>query len=230
MEICKYFQVPLCYYNFKEIYNTNIDKKTISIFPISTSVIRNLPYDIIEQIVKYFSNSFRIKIIIDDSQFSKQLEEKNKQNNFWLVKPKDIQSLILEISKTYLGIFMDSGPLHLAKILNIQGVLIETSVNSDILLANYKRIKSIKNLYKSEYCQGPCGLVDIFEFNKKVGCYETNQISFDHIKFLKSFKNLQRWSKQENNKYFYSNPVSCVKKLNVKSILNLIKIRLKEIK
>ena len=53
LEICKYFQVPLCYYNFKEIYNTDIDKKTISIFPISTSVIRNLPYDIIEQIVKY---------------------------------------------------------------------------------------------------------------------------------------------------------------------------------
>ncbi|MDA9629283.1 hypothetical protein N9S56_02195 [Pelagibacteraceae bacterium] len=73
-------------------------------------------------------------------------------------------------------------------------------------------------------------MVDIFEFNKKVGCYETNQISFDHIKFSKSFKNLQRWNKQENNKYFYSNPVSCVKKLNVKSILNLVKIRLKEIK
>ena len=48
---------------------------------------------------------------------------------------------------------MDSGPLHVAKMFNKRGVLIETSVSSKIFLKNYKLIKGIKNSFLSHFCK-----------------------------------------------------------------------------
>ena len=228
LEICNHFKVSLN--DFKIINNYSIKnfKKTLSIFPVSTSVLRSLPYEIIEKLVKYFKNDFQIRIIIDDSYFSKYLEDKNKKNNFLLVKPKDLKSLILEISKINFGIFVDSGPLHLAKIFDKSGILVETSVSSKILLTNSNKIYSTENKYSSNYCDGPCGLVDVFAYNKNIGCYETNKMSFENIKTLKSFKNLQRWNKKDNNSHFILNPVGCIRKIDVKNIIELIEVKIKE--
>ena len=200
-EICNYFKVPLISYN-KEINRFEKNKiKTISIFPISTSFIRSLPLNIIEEVIDIFSNKYEIKIIFDDSEYSKYLLENIKNNNFKTIKPKNIESLIIEISKTNFGIFIDSGPLHIAQCYNTNGVFVETSVSSKILLSNSKNIISVKNKYQSNYCNGPCGLVDIFSYDKKIGCYETHKINFKDISSLKNQKNLQRWNKKENNSH-----------------------------
>ncbi len=61
-----------------------------------------------------------------------------------------------------------------------------------------------------------------------MGCYETHKISFEDINLLKSFKKLQRWDKKDNNSHFFSNPVGCVKKIDIKNIIELIKRELKE--
>jgi hypothetical protein len=68
-------------------------------FPISTSLIRCLPLHIIEEIIKCFSNEYTIKIIFDNSYYSKYLLENIKNNNFIAVEPNNIESLTLEISK-----------------------------------------------------------------------------------------------------------------------------------
>ena len=228
LEICKFFDVLMLDFKVKTNQAIKNYTKTISIFPVSTSVIRSLPYKCIEEITKYFRNEYQIKIILDDSFFSKYLEEKNKKNNFLFVKPKNLENLILEISKINFGVFVDSGPLHIAKMFDKKGILIETSVPDEILLTNSKNIYSVKNIYKSNYCKGPCGLVDIFYYDRNVGCYESNKISFENIKTLKSFKNLQRWNKKDNNAHFFLNPVGCIKKIDVKNIIELIKVKLEE--
>jgi hypothetical protein len=227
-EICDYFKVPLIDYK-KEI---NISKKnnikTISIFPISTSFIRSLPLYIVEEIIRGFCNDYEIKIIFDNSEYSKYLLENIQNNNFKAVNPKNIESLILEISKINFGIFIDSGPLHLAKCYDKNGIFIETSVSSKILLSNSKNLLSVKNKYKSNYCNGPCGLVDIFSYEDKIGCYETHKITFKDINSFKNQKNLQRWNKKENNSHLISNPVGCIKQIDVKNIINLIRYKIKE--
>ena len=228
LEICKYFNVQIIEFSFKKNNLISDYKKTISIFPISTSVIRSLPFTVIKNIVLSFRDRFQIKIILDDSLFSKHLEKKIIKNNFLFVKPKNVESLILEVSKINFGIFVDSGPLHVAKIYGKHGVLIETSVPSETLLFNSTNITPVKNKYYSRYCHGPCGLVDIFDYNNNIGCYETNKISFENIKSLKSFKNLQRWDKKVNNSQFISNPVGCIKKIDINNIIELIKDRIKE--
>ena len=227
-EICKYFNIDTIDFKLKKNNQINNFRKTISVFPISTSVIRSLPYEALEEITNNFNKEFQVRIIIDDSDFAKDLVEKNKRNNFKFVKPKGIQNLISEIMKTNFGIFVDSGPLHLAKIFDIKGVLIETSVSSKTLLTNSQKIFPIENSYKSDYCFGPCGLVDVFSYEKNVGCYETNKITFENIKLLKKFKNLQRWNKKEINSQFFSNPVGCVKKIDIKNTIELIKVKIKE--
>jgi hypothetical protein len=227
-EICNYFKVPLIDYK-KEIKKVQIDNiKTISIYPISTSFIRSLPLNILEEIIENFCNEYEIKIIFDNSEYSKYLLENIKNNNFKAVEPKNIESLIVEISKINFGIFIDSGPLHIAQCFNKKGIFIETSVSSKILLSNSKNIMCVKNKYKSDYCNGPCGLVDMFAYDSKVGCYETHKLNFKDINSFKNKKNLQRWNKKENNSHLISNPVGCIKQIDVKNIIELIRYKLKE--
>ena len=227
-EICKYFNVPIYDFKFLKKKNTIKDVKEIGIFPVSTSMIRSLPSKVIENIIKKFKDSYNIKIYIDDSDFSKHLEKNIKINKFHFVKPKDIKSLILEIKKIDFGIFIDSGPLHIAKIFDKKGILIETSVSGDIILNNSNNIDRIKNQYYSNFCHGPCGLVDVFSMDNKVGCYENHEITFENINNLKSFKNLQRWNKKDNNSQLISNPVGCVRNINIENILNMLENNLKE--
>ncbi len=227
-EICKYFHVPVAEFkvNKNEIIKRNI--KEIAIFAVSTSMIRCLPHYVIEQIIKKFQNEYSIKVYIDDSDFSRHIEEKNTNNNCVFVKPQNVKSLILEIKKIDFGIFVDSGPLHIAKIFDKKGILIETSVSSKVLLSNTVKIKSVENKYHSNFCSGPCGLVDVFSIDNKVGCYENHKISFKNIHNLKSFKILQRWNKKDNNSHFIFNPVGCVSNINIENILKMLEDSLKE--
>ena len=227
-EICNYFNVPLIDYKkeINHVQKDNID--TITIFPISTSLIRSLPLQIVEDIIESFSNEYKIKIIFDNSDYSKYLLQNIKNNNFIRIEPKNIENLIEEISKINFGIFIDSGPLHIAKCFNKNGILVETSVSSEILLCNSKNIISAKNKYKSNYCNGPCGLVDIFAYECKAGCYETHRLNFRDIVSFKNKKNLQRWNKKENNSHLISNPVGCIKQIDVKNIIELIMCKIKE--
>ena len=227
-EICNYFKVQLVDYKKQITKVKKDDKKTISIFPVSTSLIRSLPKKILEEIIKNLSNEYKIKIIIDNSDYSKYLLENITNNNNIFINPKCVESLIFEISKTNFGIFVDSGPLHIAQCFNINGVLVETSVESKKLLSNTKNIISVKNKYKSNYCNGPCGLVDIFAYEARVGCYETHKLSFNDISSFKNHKKLQRWNKKENNSHLISNPVGCIKQIDVKNIIELIKNKIKE--
>ena len=227
-EICDYFNVPLIDYKKKIHKVQKDDVKTISIFPISTSLIRSMRPYIVEEIIKYYSSEYRIKIIFDNSNYSKYLLNNIKNNKFITVKPNNIESLILEIAKINFGIFIDSGPLHIAKCFNKNGILIETSVSSKILLSNSTNIMSVKNKYKSNYCKGPCGLVDVFANDSKIGCYETHKLNFKDITSFKNQKNLQRWNKKENNSHLISNPVGCIKQIDVKNIIELIKYKIKE--
>jgi len=227
-EICKYFKVPLIDYK-KEITKVKKDDiKTISIFPISTSTIRSLPLNVLEEIIKTFSDIYKIKIIFDNSDHSKYLFENIKNKRFISLQPKNIENLILEISKTNFGIFVDSGPLHIAKCYSKKGILVETSVSSKILLSNSKKLLSAQNKYRSNYCNGPCGLVNVFAYESKVGCYETHKLNFKDIVSLKNKKNLQRWNKKEINPHLISNPVGCIKQIDVKNIIELIRYKIKE--
>ena len=227
-EICSYFKVPLIDFkkNISKFKKDNI--KNISIFPISTSHIRSLPLHIVEKVIRCFSNEYGIKIIFDDSDYSKYLIKNIKNNKFIAIKPNNIESLILEVSKTDFGIFPDSGPLHIAKCFDKKGILVETSVSSKILLSNSKNIIPVKNIYKSNYCNGPCGLVEIFAYENKVGCYETNELNFKDIISFKNPKNLQRWNKKANNSHLIANPVGCIKQIDVKNIIELIRNKIKD--
>ena len=227
-EICDYFKVPLLDYK-KETNTVKKNKiKTISIFPISTSFIRCLPLNVVEKIIESYCNEYEIKIIFDNSGYSKYLLKNIKNNKFKYINPINIKSLIMEISKTNFGIFVDSGPLHIAQCFNKNGVFVETSVLSKTLLSNSNKIISVKNKYKSNYCNGPCGLVDIFSYNNKVGCYETHKLNFKYISSFKNQKNFQRWNKNENNSHLISNPVGCIKQIDIKNIIELTRYKLKE--
>ena len=118
---------------------------------------------------------------------------------------------------------MDSGPLHVAKILNKKGILISSSVGQDILLSDLKSIQSINNDYKSIYCSAPCGLVNIFNYDNKIGCYDSLAIPKNRILKHNNLKGLQRGNLKNNYINLISNPVNCLKKINKKKIIETIR-------
>ena len=226
-EICNFFNLPIIKHKVDYVVSENKINKNISIFPISTSVIRCMPLSVVESIIKNFEKNYKIDIYLDDSYISIKYKKFLIEKNISFKNPSSIKNLIDNIAKINFGIFVDSGPLHVAKILNKKGVLIETSVCSNVLLRGISEITPIKNLYKSNYCNGPCGLTDVFSYQNSVGCYETNKISFQNIKNIKNLKSLQRRNKLENNLHFLSNPVGCIDKINIQKIIELIILKLK---
>ena len=121
---------------------------------------------------------------------------------------------------------MDSGPLHVAKILNKKGIHITSTVGKEILLKNFNCIQSIHNNYQSSFCQSPCGLVNVFYYKNKVGCYDSLEISKDKILKHNNLKELQRGDLKKNYVNLISNPVNCLNEINKKKIIETIRVNI----
>ena len=197
--------------------------KKLTIFPISNSSMRTMPIVILEQIIKAFSNNYVIEIILDSNSYlSNYFEKKITTCKINKIYPEDLDSLLSLIESIDFGVFMDSGPLHVAKILNIEGVLIENSVSSTILLNNFNSIKSFKNSYQSKFCKAPCGLTNIFNYDNSYGCFDSLQINKLDFNKIDNLNSLQRGSSVTHNKKFIDNPVSCLKNINSLMLINFL--------
>jgi len=230
-EICKYFNVPLMDFkknNLKVLQVRAVNK--ISIFPISTSPIRTMPIHILNKIVNHYKDRFEIEIFLDNNLYISNILEKNINYNKYIKKlPINKINLIKDIKKIEFGIFVDSGPLHVAKLFNKKGIFIETSVSNKVLLNGYNNIKTVNNYYKSSYCDGPCGLVDIFSYQKKVGCYQTLNLNKKKILSLKAFHLFNRIDLKKNNLFYLLYPVGCIKNIDIKNIIYLIEKELRKL-
>jgi len=221
-EVLNYFKIS----NKKNEKIKSVNKKKInkiSIFPISTSPLRTMPVNILNELLLFLKNKIEVEIFFNNkSDISKFIEKNIIMNNFTKKDPKNLNSLIRSIEKIEFGIFVDSGPLHISKIIGKKGILVETSVSGNVLLKNYKQIKVVKNEFISTYCKAPCGLVDIFSFNKKIGCYSSLQVKQKKILDLENFNQLQRREIKKNNLFYLLNPVGCVESININNIKKII--------
>ena len=136
--------------------------------------------------------------------------------------PENLNDLLNIIENINFGIFIDSGPLHVAKILRKKGVFISTSVGANILLNDFHTIAEVKNYYTSAFCKSPCGLTNIFSYNNKYGCYETLRVRKEEIMKIDKLNNLQRGQVKTNYIKFVDNPVGCQNNINFNMIKDLI--------
>lgn len=215
------------YFKVKKIRNNKFKNeivKKITIFPISKSPIRSMSINILNTIIQNHIDDYKIEVVLDnDSIISKHLESNIIKKRITKIYPSSLNSLIEFIKSINFGIFMDSGPLHLAKILSKNGILISNSVNSSILLNNFFTIKVFKSEYKSFYCSSPCGLTNIFNYNNKIGCFDSLQVEKGLILKLPNFNSLQRFDINDNYINFIDNPVGCLKHINTLKLNKFIK-------
>ena len=219
----------LNYFNLQKIkkknisINKNVKINKISIFPLSRSPLRSMPIQILNNLTKLLTKNFDVEIFLDQNfEISNFILDNIKLKNVKVIDPKDKMDLINLIKKIQYGIFMDSGPLHVAKLFSKRGILIESTVSKNILLNNYNLIKCVENQFSSNFCNAPCGLTDIFNLNNNFGCYDSLKIKSDIFK-NNNFKNLT--NRGAKNKYLevFKNPVGCLSSLNVQNIYNVIK-------
>ena len=211
--LTSFFNVKKYRKNFKRTFSNH--KKKISIFPISQSPLRTMTIDLINDIIKYFNEKYAIDIVLDKkSTISNFIESKITKKSIKILHPKDLSQLLKKIEKINFGIFVDSGPLHVAKVLYKEGIIITSTVSGKILVNDYRNIKIISNNYNSKYCKAPCGLVNVFNFNNNVGCYDSLKVNKKKILQLNNLNKLQRGNLKESYVKLVSNPVNCLKKIN----------------
>jgi len=222
----KYFAI---YEN--QFYKTNFKKniKKITIFPVSKSPLRSMSPKILQSIINFYEKKYEIDIVFESgSDISKYLEKKVNLKTSKYQNPSNLEELCNIIEKIDYGIFMDSGPLHLAKLLNKPGALIITSVDEKILLNKLSNIKPIKNNFTSNYCSAPCGLTNIFNYKGKSGCYFSLNLNKQEILNIKNLNALQRGTNKSTYVDFISNPVGCIDKINIKNLLKSINTSLEK--
>ena len=218
--LIKYFKIKKLRVHRNNKKNTI---KKITIFPISNSSMRIMPIVLLEQIIEVFSKNYLVEIILDtNSLLSNYFEKKLINSKASKVYPKNLDALLSLIESIDFGIFMDSGPLHVAKILNKEGILIENSVSSKILLSDFNSIKPFKNTYQSQFCKAPCGLTNIFNYDNNYGCFDSLQINKLDFSKIDNLNSLQRGSSTKYNEKFIDNPVSCLKNINSLMLINFI--------
>ena len=209
-------------YRKKKLFKKKQIKK-ISLFPISQSPIRSMSIEVVNQIIKKFEKKFEIEIFLDkQSIISNYIENKLINNKIKKIYPYAIEDLSKQIENIDYGIFVDSGPLHLAKILNKKGLLIITSVHSKYLLSDFNTIKVMNNNYKSQYCTAPCGLTNLINYKNKVGCYDSLKINFKNIIKLNQYQSLQRGDLKDKYIDFTINPVGCIEKIDIKELNKIL--------
>jgi len=221
-QISKYFNIS--YNNSINFSKKKFNKiKTVSIFPISKSPIRTMPVNLINELIQFLKNRVNVEIYFNkNSEISHYIENNIIKEGYKKIDPIDCPTLIKKIENIEYGIFIDSGPLHVAKILEKKGIFIETSVSNNILLENANMVKTIMNDYKSSFCKAPCGLIDTFNHKNKVGCYDTLEIKQKEILNLSNLNVLQRGQAKKNILFYLLNPVGCIKKLNIRRIIKQI--------
>ena len=212
---------------YESIKKKNIKK--ITIFPISKSPLRSMTPKILQSIIDFYENKYEIDVVFEsNSDISKYLEKKVNLKKSKYQNPSNLEGLCNIIEKIDYGIFMDSGPLHLAKLLNKPGALIVTSVDERILLNKLSNIIPIKNNFTSNYCSAPCGLTNIFNYNGKSGCYFSLNLNKQEILNIKNLNSLQRGTNKSTYVDFISNPVGCIDKINIKNLLKSINTSLEK--
>ena len=221
--ITKYFNVKLLR-NFNFVNNSKKKYiKKLTFFPISKSPIRTLRRDIIDSLINHYSDKYEIEIIFDkQSSISNMIDSQIQCSKIKKLYPENLNDLLNIIENINFGIFIDSGPLHVAKILRKKGVFISTSVGANILLNDFHTIAEVKNYYASAFCKSPCGLTNIFSYNNKYGCYETLRVRKEEIMKIDKLNNLQRGQVKTNYIKFVDNPVGCQNNINFNMIKDVI--------
>ena len=183
-----------------------------------------MPLFVLNNLINSLKFFFLIEVYLDkNSEISNFLLNNIIKDDVKIYDCINKVELVNSIKKIEYGIFMDSGPLHVAKLFNKRGVLIESSVSSNILLDNYSEISSINNNFSSSFCKSPCGLTDLFNYNNKSGCYNTHKINYLDIHKYKERLYGGRRGLKNNYLSYIKKPVGCLQSLNVKNILNYIK-------
>tara|TARA_Y100000590_G_scaffold468628_1_gene652215 strand:+ start:7295 stop:8446 length:1152 start_codon:yes stop_codon:yes gene_type:complete len=222
-EVCDFFKTSIIRPFKKDISKIN----KLTIFPIASSPIRTMNIDLIKSIVSKFSKKINIEIVLDNLYpTSKYLISKIHFNNVKYIYHNSIEELSNIVNTLEYGLFIDSGPLHLAKALNKNGIFIETSVTHKVLLNKFENFVIISNNFKSNYCEGPCGLTNLFNIKNVPGCFYTHQITKNDLKKIQNINALQRGRLKNDYDKFMKDPVGCIKNIDLNKILNTIEKKL----
>lgn len=147
----------------------------IGIFPLSSTPMRSLPPALTVFLAKQLSEFGHIEIFLNEQQRQSQIYASALSPvpaGVALNKGfPNLQELLEAMAKIDYGIFSDSGPAHLTKILGLPGLAIHTSADATPLRGRFGNLQTWQSTYEGSFCAAPCGLSGFYvTSDARIGC------------------------------------------------------------
>ncbi|MSP51467.1 MAG: hypothetical protein EXQ91_03615 [Alphaproteobacteria bacterium] len=185
----------------------------IGVFPLASSPLRTLPVPATVAVIRALSVEGDVTLCLNRNQrqgvlyaaaiAAEALPEVTVMDGF-----ESIAALIQAIDGFDYGVFADSGPAHLAKLVAVPGVAVYTSAPGDVLQGRFRNLARWAVPFVGPRCRAPCGLAKVRAApDGRIGCMGSLQTT------LAGLPGVPRTADPETVERLMREPVPCVAQL-----------------
>jgi len=151
----------------------------IRVFPLASSPVRNLPPAATAALARAAADVGQVEIVLSPYQpetdrYIAALKDELPAGVGITTDIRRTRDLIKKVAETDYGIFTDSGPCHIAKLYDVMGFAVFTTIPAELRVGRYHNIRVWQARYSGRHCTAPCGLSMLLRTpSGKRGCWET---------------------------------------------------------
>ncbi|MBX2832315.1 MAG: lipopolysaccharide heptosyltransferase family protein [Rhodospirillales bacterium] len=189
----------------------------IGIVPMASAPLRTLPPELIRNIIRHLSEKeFEVSVLLNAYQgimstYKAELGVPESHRVKYLDGFPTVGGLIQFISDQDYMILADSGPAHITKLFQTQGLAIYTSASGKTLQGRHKNLRSWQSSFAGDWCAAPCGLAKLRATEDgRIGCMGSLNLSVEELNAFPSMRN-----KGMAEFFTFNQPVPCVRQLSL---------------
>lgn len=162
----------------------------INLFPLASDPLRTIPPAVTRAVALAAAEFGPVNILLNPHQlesapYADALMGGLPGNVTITMEAMGFEDLVKIVSETDYGLFCDSAPCHLAKLYDVMGFAVFTTIPADMRVGRYRNFRAWQAKYRGRHCQAPCGLALLLTTpSGQRGCWET--LGPDHAGYRRS--------------------------------------------
>ena len=154
--------------------------RRVGLFPLSSTPLRTLPPTLTAFLHdRLTALGYEVELVLDGRQRQGALCLQALRAASPGARPRinldSVEALLGMMTGLDYGVFCDSGPAHLAKMLSLPGYGIYTTVSAATVQGHFTNLTPWQAPYRGAACQAPCGLVGVMARRERpvYGCMDS---------------------------------------------------------
>ena len=186
--------------------------RRIGILPLSSTPLRTLPPPLVAYLADELAGrGYTVEIVLDPRQRQGAVyHEALRANRAALRSDLDTVAAVHGFLRDlYYGIFCDSGPAHLAKLVDLPGYAIYTTIGGATVQGGFTNLARWQAAFAGPHCIAPCGLVGLMapRAGEGTGCMDS--LGLPREALVRPF----RTPASAAGRFVVDHPVGCVASL-----------------